>query len=101
MNKIPAIPEELVQSLKSKRAAAFVGAGLSVGAGYPTWRDLLRRLIERAGVQGIIDATKKEEFEKVAENPAKWLMVAQELSDVFGRGPFHTELGAIFEGVDA
>ncbi|MEQ2005169.1 MAG: SIR2 family protein [Limisphaerales bacterium] len=97
MNALPSIPDELIDSLKKDRCSLFVGAGLSVGAGYPTWVSLLELLIQRATDQAIISAQKQSELLDIAKAPNKWLMVAQELSDLYGRGPFHNELGKIFE----
>lgn len=37
-------------SLNNEAAAIFVGAGVSVGAGYPTWSKLLREIGEELGV---------------------------------------------------
>jgi SIR2-like domain len=101
MNAIPSIPDELTKALKNGQCAAFIGAGLSVAAGYPTWEKLLRLLVERAVIPGIISAEKKNELESILMTPSKWLMVAQELSDAYGQGAFQNELTDIFEEIDA
>jgi hypothetical protein len=44
------IPEELVASIAGGNAALFVGAGLSVGAGLPGWRQLIAPLADRIGL---------------------------------------------------
>lgn len=38
---IPEAPPKLINALKHNRAIAIVGSGLSVEAGYPTWKQLL------------------------------------------------------------
>ena len=52
---IPAIPTELVAQIADGRAALFVGAGLSQGAGLPGWPQLLREMLthleKRDGIQ--------------------------------------------------
>jgi hypothetical protein len=101
MNPIPPVPTELTDALKNGRCATFIGAGLSVGAGYPTWEQLLKALIERASATGVINPQKKNELEAIAKNPSKWLMVAQEINDLYGRGPFQSELGKVFEETKA
>jgi hypothetical protein len=101
MNSVPDIPEELVEALKKGRCAALIGAGLSISAGYPTWGTLLDALIERARQKDIITPDKELELREIAKTPSKWLMVAQELSDSYGTGLFHNELGKIFEEVGA
>jgi hypothetical protein len=101
MNAIPTIPDELIDSLKKNRCSVFIGAGLSVAAGYPTWASLLAKLIGRAASQHIINTNKQLELTQIANLPNKWLMVAQELHDLYGRGPFLNELGNIFEEVQS
>jgi hypothetical protein len=97
----PPVPDELKDALSKDRCSIFIGAGLSVAAGYPTWNDLLAILIKEAEKQTIIDKKKRRELESMAKTPNKWLMVAQELSDSFGQGPFHSELVKIFGSVTA
>lgn len=101
MNPIPEVPKELIDALKNKKCACFIGAGLSIRGGYPTWEILLKKLIERASTQGIIIPGKRHELTVLAKKPNKWLMVAQELHDLFGHGPFQHEIGKIFEETDA
>jgi hypothetical protein len=101
MNSIPDVPGELIEAVKSGRCGVFVGAGLSVAAGYPSWEDLLKNLIDRAYKQKIIDTKKKKELLALARAHGKWLMVAQEISDSYGQPQFHNELGLMFEAVGA
>ena len=42
--------KEFPQSLAEETAAIFVGAGVSIGAGYPSWKNLLRDIGEELGV---------------------------------------------------
>jgi|GEM_PF-3452959 len=35
------IPSQLISSLRTGNVLAWVGAGLSIGAGYPSWKDLI------------------------------------------------------------
>lgn len=52
---IPAIPTELVERIADGKAALFVGAGLSQGAGLPGWPQLLGEMLshleKRGGIQ--------------------------------------------------
>lgn len=100
MSSVPPAPDELIDALNKKRCAVFIGAGLSVAVGYPTWDQLLSTLIKRADKQGIIDSKKKRELEGMSKTPGKWLMVAQELADSYGEGRFHADLVSIFKAVD-
>lgn len=43
--------EEIVDHIKSKRCVFFIGSGLSTAAGYPTGRELTKRLAEHFGTE--------------------------------------------------
>jgi len=101
MNIVPDVPAELKEALDKNRCAAFVGAGLSIGAGFPSWESLLTILAQQANDQGIINTAKKEELFKLIKTPSKWLMVAQEIHDLYGKGAFQSEVGKIFDRVTA
>jgi hypothetical protein len=42
------LPKPLIESLKKKRCVLFVGSGLSTFAGFPSWQELIDRLVEEA-----------------------------------------------------
>jgi hypothetical protein len=86
------LPAELIDSLRSGKCALFTGAGLSVAAGFPTWSALLEHLIEEGTKRNFINTPKAAELRELAELPNRQLMVAQELSDSFGKELFQTEL---------
>lgn len=44
------IPDELVVAIAGSNAVLFVGAGLSVGAGLPSWGQLIEPLADRIGL---------------------------------------------------
>jgi hypothetical protein len=44
-------PKPLLESLTNDRCMLFVGSGLSVPAGYPTWSKLIDQLVDGAGRQ--------------------------------------------------
>ncbi|MHA3771870.1 SIR2 family protein [Verrucomicrobiota bacterium sgz303538] len=89
-------PAELVAAIRAKRSALFVGAGLSVAAGFPRWSELLGILIDTALVRSYITHGKADELRALAALANRQLMVAQELSDCFGKELFQTELVRIF-----
>ena len=39
------IPDELIAKIKSRDCALFIGSGLSIAAGMPTWEGLLKLMI--------------------------------------------------------
>lgn len=41
--------EQLVQAYRSKRLILFVGAGVSMGLGLPSWRQLIDHMAEELG----------------------------------------------------
>lgn len=44
------VPQDLVQELARGNGMLFVGAGLSMAAGLPGWRDLLKPLADSVGL---------------------------------------------------
>jgi len=73
------IPNQLVADIKSGKTALFVGSGLSVEAGLPTWKGLLLELIEEVKKLPY-DTTKiVEDYVKLINDPSKYLILAQDL----------------------
>jgi hypothetical protein len=73
------LPKELLEYFSQDLGIFFVGAGLSVGSGYPDWSKLLTQLIEKGTDNGRISAEKKAEYETLSKDPTKSLMLAEEL----------------------
>ncbi len=82
--EIKDIPNELIESYLSSKCGFFVGAGLSRGAGFPDWKGLLNGLIERAEADKSLSPERAAECRKLAEDPNKYLMLAEEMKDVLG-----------------
>src|SRR4051812_46403486 len=87
LGRIDPTPPDLLAAIRDKRCAVYVGAGLSMGAGYPGWGALLGRLIDTATRLKQVTTDHAEELRRlVAKNDGNtFLMVAQELSDRIGR----------------
>lgn len=76
------IPNELIESLKNDRVGLYVGAGLSQSVGLPNWGELLKDLIKLA--ESVSYKPNEEYIQnclKLAEDPSKFLILAQELKD--------------------
>lgn len=43
--------KEFPKAISDENAAVFIGAGVSVGAGYPSWKELLREIGDELGVK--------------------------------------------------
>lgn len=82
---IDRIPKELIEALKEKRVSVFVGAGLSISSGMPSWKELIKELITQ--VQALPFDTKSdvEEYNKLIEDPSKYLMLAQDIKISLGK----------------
>jgi hypothetical protein len=92
--RIDDTPAELTAAITERRCAVFAGAGLSIGAGYPNWEQLLDALIKKClQLKDISDSQALELTQLIATKEAdKFLMVAQELNDRFGREGFLNEI---------
>ena len=72
------IPTALIRDLRNGNVLAWVGAGLSVGMGYPTWETLIGRISENIDSTLWRNSTLQEWAQKNASNAPEW--VAEVLS---------------------
>lgn len=84
----PKPPGTLVRYIKEGRCVVFVGAGLSAGAGLPTWSGLLNRIIEASSFPG---GDEEAEELKGLVSKGKLLEVADHLKERLGSS-FHSQL---------
>src|SRR5262245_60398049 len=77
------LPGEIFDNFKSKRSCFFVGAGLSIPAGFPTWGGLLEKLIQVVKQKGA-NAEKLLDYEKLKGDPTKFLFLAEDLKSELG-----------------
>jgi hypothetical protein len=77
-------PADLIESLKSGDVAAFIGAGISMGAGLPGWVDLARALADPANLH------LPEKNEDIAVQHL--LMTFQNYENQYGRHSLLTQL---------
>jgi hypothetical protein len=90
------IPAELVQRVASGRCMAFVGSGLSQGAGLPGWNGALKGILSWTDEKGH-SLQDRDEIQSLLDNPsADLLMVAAELSDQLGESRYRQALTAGF-----
>lgn len=75
------IPDNLKAAYRENRCAVLVGAGASVGAGLPSWHDFLLRMIAEAKGHRVITDEKAAEYEALAGDTSKYLMVAAGLKE--------------------
>jgi SIR2-like domain len=76
---IKLIPEILLSNLKNKNCSVFVGAGLSIKSGLPSWKVLLEELI--AEVEKLpYDTTKqRSDYLEMIKDSNKYLMLASDI----------------------
>ncbi|HWA35639.1 MAG TPA: SIR2 family protein [Cyclobacteriaceae bacterium] len=84
--------EQLVIRILENQVIPFIGAGISVSAGFPTWKDHLRHQGRTAGIenQHIQDLLSKGEFENVIheiETIRGREVFVQEIRDAFSKTP--------------
>ena len=79
--------EDLVESVEGGRAVAFIGSGVSAGAGLPDWPALLRELIASGFQKGILDEAERDELTAWA-GKTDYLMLADAIRRQLGRADF-------------
>jgi hypothetical protein len=90
------LPPELIEDYVAGKCGFFVGAGLSRGAGLPDWRGLLLALIDKAERDYHLDPARAAECRKLADDPTKFLMLAEEMRESLGLSKFKTVIEDVF-----
>ncbi|OAD45436.1 SIR2 family protein [Polaribacter atrinae] len=80
-------PSEMLESFKKKSSIFFIGAGISMDAGLPSWGKLISDLIDLASKQPWCGEDKIREYKKLLKDGNNFLLLAEELK---------SELGSIF-----
>ncbi|NIM11911.1 MAG: NACHT domain-containing protein [Candidatus Aminicenantes bacterium] len=88
------IPKDLIEQIAKGRAVAFIGAGLSQGAGLPGWPQLLKQMMDW-GEQNRIAMDDRKELEEYIES-GELLMAAEELRERLGKSAFHQFMMEVF-----
>lgn len=78
------IPTELLEKYLDRKCGFFVGAGLSRSAGYPDWCGLLLGMIAKAEADHSLTPEKAADCRRLAADPSKFLLLAEEMKDVLG-----------------
>ncbi len=76
------IPQQFVDNIKSGKSSLFVGSGLSVGAGLPTWKGLLLELIEEVKKLPFDTTRAMDDYMKLINDPSKYLLLAQDIKNM-------------------
>ena len=86
-------PKPLIDSLSKHRCMLFVGSGLSVPAGYPTWSQLIDQMVEEAGNAYPDKAASLKDFAAQQKDP---LLVAEYARSKLGPQRYGNLLRGIF-----
>ncbi len=78
------VPPEIYSNFKQKRCCFFVGAGLSIPAGFPTWAGLLDKLVNVLVDRGTISKEKLADYENLKKDSTKFLFLAEDLKSEIG-----------------
>lgn len=89
------IPNELIEQIYRGNTVLFVGAGLSVGAGLPTWSQLMHYMIAWAEDRGVDLSGDKPELMQLIKQ-GRYLVVAEELRERMGDQRFRTLMQTVF-----
>jgi hypothetical protein len=93
----PKPPGLLVRYIQEKRCVVFVGAGLSAGAGLPTWKRLLLDIIGELASALSDGEDKAAELQRMVDQ-GKLLEVADYCKEQMGEGAFHRLLSERLRG---
>src|SRR5262245_38552336 len=82
-----ALPELLVRQLREGRMVLFAGAGLSAQAGLPSWRALLKDVVDATLAEAMADDAARTELERMLAD-GKLLQIADHCKDKLGPGGY-------------
>ena len=88
------LPDELIKSVVEGGAVAFVGAGLSLEAGLPSWPMLLYEALDWGEKHGVHLEYRADLEEYIKQG--ELLLVAEEIRDQFGKDDFRRFLFEVF-----
>lgn len=74
--------EKIYKAIDQDSLGVFVGAGLSVGAGLPSWEDLLGELIDKVENETQTAEDRIKDLRALNKNPTKYLLLAEELREI-------------------
>lgn len=76
------VHSDINRAIEKKSFAIYVGAGLSIGAGLPSWATLLSELIDILEERSMLSPVKISEMRSLQKDPSKYLMLAEEIREV-------------------
>jgi hypothetical protein len=91
------LPEDLIRELARGNCVAFVGAGLSVAAGYPDWPGFLRKLIDKTADAGLLSLSRAELEQAITQGDLP--DVAEELRASLGAPRFRAAITEILRSI--
>ncbi|RYE20314.1 MAG: hypothetical protein EOP45_11270 [Sphingobacteriaceae bacterium] len=86
--KVDDIPQGLINAFKEQRGSLFIGAGLSVSAGLPTWAGLIQELLDEVKNVTRISQDDYDSCVRLSVDSNKFLLLAEELRDRLGNEAF-------------
>lgn len=81
--EVPDLPDEVIEAAKDGNLVLFIGAGLSVQLGMPTWNDLAINALNDLRKEKIINYSELEQL-KALGDPKKQLSIANIIAEEHG-----------------
>lgn len=72
---------DVIKAIEKESFGIYVGAGISMGAGMPSWESLLNELIDLIDAKGLVPE-RVAEMRELAKFPNRYLMIAEEIRDL-------------------
>lgn len=94
MTLTPNVPPELLEKLAADKCVAYVGAGLSAGAGLPLWDKTLRQMIEWSAAR-LIPMPDAAELDRLIDEK-DFLTVADTIIERMGDSRFREFITGVF-----
>lgn len=79
LQPVPELPEEIINAGLDGELILFVGAGVSMQAGLPSWDGLAANVLDDLQAEGCLDYAQLEQLKKL--DPKKQLTIAYQIAD--------------------
>lgn len=96
------IPNSLVDAIRGDKCIAYVGAGLSRAAGFPTWGKLLKDLADECERDNHASTSRVKSIRSLIDtnDTVKFLLAAEDLRECLGPDLFISKLADTFQTDD-
>lgn len=86
LREIPTLPDEIIQAALDGDLVLFVGAGISMLMGLPSWSGFAWKILQQLQEKGLLNHSEIDQLESL-KDPRKQLSIAVNIAEIAGVNP--------------